>query len=329
MKKFTKEIMSLLASVAVGVSMGTSSASAEENVQLSGQALNPDSFTEPAEEEMVPTSGVVVSDRDITESATATNIIPPLEGTVVATTTTTTAIPPLEGTVVGTTTTTTDIPPLAGTVVGTTTTTTAIPPLEGTVVGTTTTTTDIPPLAGTVVGTTTTTTAIPPLEGTVVGTTTTTTDIPPLMGDMALADGDTNCDGQLDMADAVLIMQALANPNKYGENGTSEYHLTAQGKYNGDMDGDGLTVGDAQKIQMKLLGLNDEKIKDLETINSMLTKFFEENDFYANSVLREYDEYSCVEVIYNSRIPDLQNNIEEFITDKNIDKRLIEYTVLL
>ena len=295
MKKFTKEIMSLLASVAVGVSMGTSSASAEENVQLSGQALNPDSFNEPAEEEMVPTAGVVVSDRDITESATATNIIPPLEGTVVATTTTTTAIPPL----------------------------------EGTVVGTTTTTTDIPPLAGTVVGTTTTTTAIPPLEGTVVGTTTTTTDIPPLMGDMALADGDTNCDGQLDMADAVLIMQALANPNKYGENGTSEYHLTAQGKYNGDMDGDGLTVGDAQKIQMKLLGLNDEKITDLETINSMLTKYFEENDFYANSVLREYDEYSCVEVIYNSRIPDLGNKIEEFITDKNIDKRFIEYSVLL
>ena len=295
MKKFTKEITSLLASVAVGVSMGTSSASAEENVQLSGQALNPDSFTEPAEEEMVPTAGVVVSDRDITESATATNIIPPLEGTVVATTTTTTAIPPL----------------------------------EGTVVGTTTTTTDIPPLAGTVVGTTTTTTAIPPLEGTVVGTTTTTTDIPPLMGDMALADGDTNCDGQLDMADAVLIMQALANPNKYGENGTSEYHLTAQGKYNGDMDGDGLTVGDAQKIQMKLLGLNDEKITDLETINSMLTKFFEENDFYANSVLREYDEYSCVEVIYNSRIPDLGNKIEEFIIEKNIDKRFIEYSVLL
>ena len=295
MKKFTKEIMSLLASVAVGVSMGTSSASAEENVQLSGQALNPDSFNEPAEEEMVPTAGVVVSDRDITESATATNIIPPLEGTVVATTTTTTAIPPL----------------------------------EGTVVGTTTTTTDIPPLAGTVVGTNTTTTAIPPLEGTVVGTTTTTTDIPPLMGDMALADGDTNCDGQLDMADAVLIMQALANPNKYGENGTSEYHLTAQGKYNGDMDGDGLTVGDAQKIQMKLLGLNDEKITDLETINSMLTKFFEENDFYANSVLREYDEYSCVEVIYNSRIPDLGNKIEEFIIEKNIDKRFIEYSVLL
>ena len=278
MRKFTKEITSLLASVAVGVSVSTASTSAEENVQLSGQALNPDSITEPAEEEMIRTAGVVVSDRDITESAT----------------------------------TTTDIPLLTGTVVGTTTTTTAIPPLEGTVVGTTTTTTDIPPL-----------------EGTVVGTTTTMTDIPPLMGEMALADGDTNCDGQLDMADAVLIMQALANPNKYGENGTSEYHLTAQGKYNGDIDGDGLTVGDAHKIQMKLLGLNDEKITDLETINSMLTKFFEENDFYANSAIRVYDEYSCVEVTYNSRIPDLQNNIEEFITDKNIDKRLIEYTVLL
>ncbi|MBR5683482.1 MAG: hypothetical protein IKW96_09480 [Ruminococcus sp.] len=57
------------------------------------------------------------------------------------------------------------------------------------------------------------------------------------------------------MADAVLIMQALANPNKYGIGGTAEHHLTEQGKANADMDGDGLTVGDAQKIQMKLLGI--------------------------------------------------------------------------
>ena len=298
MRKFTKEITSLLATVAVGVSMGTASATAEENVQLSGQALNPDSITEPAEEEIIHTAGVLVSDNDITEPA--------------VTTTTTTYIPPLEGTFVGTTTTTTVIPPLEGTFVGTTTTTTAIPPLEGTFVGTTT-----------------TTTAIPPMEGTVVGTTTTTTNIPPLMGDIAPADGDTNCDGQLDMADAVLIMQALANPNKYGENGTSEYHLTAQGKYNGDMDGDGLTVGDAQKIQMKLLGISDEKITDLETINSILTAFFEENGFTAHSAIKENDEFSWVEITYNSRIPDEQAKIEEFIADKNIDERCIDYCVLL
>ncbi|WP_024860605.1 dockerin type I repeat-containing protein [Ruminococcus flavefaciens] len=69
--------------------------------------------------------------------------------------------------------------------------------------------------------------------------------------------GDTNCDGIVDMADVVLIMQALANPNKYGENGTAEVHLTAQGKTNADMDCNGLTVGDAQTIQNKLLGLYD------------------------------------------------------------------------
>ena len=67
--------------------------------------------------------------------------------------------------------------------------------------------------------------------------------------------GDANCDGQVDMADAVLIMQALANPNKYGIDGTAEHHLTSIGKENGDMDGDGLTVGDAQAIQKILLGL--------------------------------------------------------------------------
>jgi hypothetical protein len=67
--------------------------------------------------------------------------------------------------------------------------------------------------------------------------------------------GDANGDGTVDMSDVVLIMQALANPNKYGENGTAEVHLTAQGKANADMDGDGLTVGDAQAIQKMLLEL--------------------------------------------------------------------------
>ena len=68
--------------------------------------------------------------------------------------------------------------------------------------------------------------------------------------------GDSNCDGQVNMSDDVMIMQALANPNKYGIEGTEENHLTEQGKLNGDMNGDGLTVGDAQEIQRKLLGLN-------------------------------------------------------------------------
>ena len=71
----------------------------------------------------------------------------------------------------------------------------------------------------------------------------------------SITKGDANCDGQVDMADAVLIMQALANPNKYGLDGTAEVHLTEQGKANADMEGDGLTVGDAQAIQKILLGL--------------------------------------------------------------------------
>ena len=58
------------------------------------------------------------------------------------------------------------------------------------------------------------------------------------------------------MTDVVLIMQALANPNKYGIDGKAEHHLTEQDKINGDMDGNGLTVGDAQTIQMEFIGLN-------------------------------------------------------------------------
>ena len=100
--------------------------------------------------------------------------------------------------------------------------------------------------------------------------------------------GDANCDGTVDMADAVMIMQAFANPNKYGINGTAEHHLTEQGKINGDMDGDGLTVGDAQAVQKKLLGIdgndNENIIKDCpfsEFLNNDYTLEFPNLEFTA------------------------------------------------
>lgn len=70
--------------------------------------------------------------------------------------------------------------------------------------------------------------------------------------------GDANCDGSINMADAVLIMQYIANPDKYGTNGTSEHHITAQGMENADIAGnnDGVTNSDALTIQKKLLKLD-------------------------------------------------------------------------
>ena len=72
--------------------------------------------------------------------------------------------------------------------------------------------------------------------------------------------GDANCDGTIDMGDAVLIMQSLANPNKYGLDGTDSKHITSQGQLNGDVDEDvaGLTSNDALKIQKYLLKLITE-----------------------------------------------------------------------
>lgn len=57
--------------------------------------------------------------------------------------------------------------------------------------------------------------------------------------------GDANEDEELDMADAVLIMQSLSNPDKY--------QLTAQGRYNSDFNNDGITNEDALTIQKILL----------------------------------------------------------------------------
>lgn len=67
--------------------------------------------------------------------------------------------------------------------------------------------------------------------------------------------GDANCDGEVNLADAVLIMQYLSNPNKYGPGGSAAAHITFQGIKNGDVEGNGngITLGDALAIQEILL----------------------------------------------------------------------------
>ena len=83
--------------------------------------------------------------------------------------------------------------------------------------------------------------------------TTTTTIV--TQGPTATKRGDANCDGEVDMSDIVLIMQSLANPNKYGVNGSDAHHITAVGEANADVDSSskGVTNGDAAKIQKWLL----------------------------------------------------------------------------
>ena len=72
--------------------------------------------------------------------------------------------------------------------------------------------------------------------------------------------GDANCDNGVDMADVVLVMQSLANPDKYGLGGTDANAITEQGLSNADVDKTvrGLTSNDALFIQKYLLGLIKE-----------------------------------------------------------------------
>ena len=78
--------------------------------------------------------------------------------------------------------------------------------------------------------------------------------------------GDANCDGSVNLADAVLIMQSIANPTVYGTNGTDKNHITEKGLDNADVSnrGDGVTNKDALAIQKHLLGLCDlpESVKE-------------------------------------------------------------------
>ncbi|MBO7473000.1 MAG: endo-1,4-beta-xylanase [Ruminococcus sp.] len=128
-------------------------------------------------------------------------------------------------------------------------------PVRTTIAGgntvTTTTTTTVTTTSETT--TTTSETATSTTTSTDTNTTTTTTVTGELPVTLA---GDANNDGQVDMGDAVLIMQCLANPNKYDVNGTDEHHITVQGKVNADVDkeSEGLTTNDALCIQEYLLG---------------------------------------------------------------------------
>ncbi len=71
--------------------------------------------------------------------------------------------------------------------------------------------------------------------------------------------GDANCNGEVRLNDAVLVMQALGNPDVYGENGSDATHISSKGIENADVyeNGTGLTNQDALMIQKFLINLVD------------------------------------------------------------------------
>ena len=72
--------------------------------------------------------------------------------------------------------------------------------------------------------------------------------------------GDANCDGGVSLADAVIIMQSIANPSAYGSVGSNEMHITEKGMLNVDVseNGNGITNKDALAIQKFCLMLISE-----------------------------------------------------------------------
>lgn len=132
----------------------------------------------------------------------------------------------------------------------TTTTTTSTTSTTTTTAETTTTTTTAKATTTTTKATTTTTSATTTVTTTEPATTTTEELKPTLWGD-------ANCDGEVKLGDAVLIMQNIANPNRFGLEGTEELHITAVGLLNADVyeNGSNLTGLDALSIQKYLLKL--------------------------------------------------------------------------
>lgn len=72
--------------------------------------------------------------------------------------------------------------------------------------------------------------------------------------------GDANCDGEIRLSDAVLIMQCIGNPDVYGIGGSASTAITKQGMRNADCynPGDGLTNLDALAVQKLCINLITE-----------------------------------------------------------------------
>ena len=75
-----------------------------------------------------------------------------------------------------------------------------------------------------------------------------------------VAYGDADCDGNVYLNDAVLIMQAVGSPDVYGVGGSAKEALTKKGLTNGDVydPGTGLTNMDALSVQKYLLKMLDK-----------------------------------------------------------------------
>ena len=109
--------------------------------------------------------------------------------------------------------------------------------------------------------TTTTTTSTTSTTSTTQSTTETTTTTKESQGGVkATKWGDANCDDSINMGDVVLIMQSIANMDRYGIKGSDDTHITEQGLANADVyeNGSGITGNDALAIQKFLLDLISE-----------------------------------------------------------------------
>lgn len=183
MRKFTREISALIATISVGTAAVAVSSASEEIGRSAGEAAASVETTV----ENIPLGGVTVP-----PDTTATTGLPSLSGTSVATTEeyiepTTEEFPPTAGVPMPPDDyiepTTEEMPPLGGV---------PLPPddyIEPT-------TEEIPPLAGE---------PMPPddyIEPT-------TEEIPPLAGDVLPTDGDINADGEVSVSDAVSLQRWL------------------------------------------------------------------------------------------------------------------------
>ncbi len=109
--------------------------------------------------------------------------------------------------------------------------------------------------------------------------------------------GDANCDGTVNLSDAILVMQAIGNPDVYGVSGSDKSHITAQGSANADVNlaGNGLTNADAlaiQKYLLKLINKLPESVQQGSSSSSTTTTPVANANYFSDSFANGNDDWT-------------------------------------
>lgn len=131
--------------------------------------------------------------------------------------------------------------------------------------------------------------------------------------------GDVNCDGIVDTLDVIALAAYLKDIRP----------LASEGLKNADVNGDGkVNSGDVTVLASGVKGSKTDLITDHNVIRQMLIDFIKENKIPATVGEGSLVDGNNILISYEWTNDDVEDKINAFVQEKNIDPSMIIYDIL-